>query len=158
VAGSPNVSPDRIYRRLDCTAVRQQSLTRSTFLSSIESFDGSRWALLKLVLRFEWVKVVHDGSLPSRYSGFSLLRKLLFRLSVSLVDEFAVVNEGINEFLRNGIGVRQNVRTVNALLPIPDSELSAGLSSEIEPVLAQYDRRVVSTGVFIPSYGFGPRG
>ena len=112
------------------------------------------WALLKFMLRFEWVKVVHDGSLPSRYESFGPLRKMLFRLSVYLVDEFVVVNDDINEFLRNEIGVRQNVSTVNALLPLPGSELGASLSTEIESVLAQYDRRVVSTGVFIPSYGF----
>jgi len=43
---------------------------------------------------------------------------------------------------------------MNALLPIPHSELNATLPGEIESALAQYDMRVVSTGVFIPSYGF----
>ncbi len=157
---SPNVSPID-YRRLGLIPLLLTEGFKARIVDSFyflieypNPFMVPLWALLKLVLRFEWVKVVHDGSLPSRYTGFGVLRKLLFRLSVSLVDEFAVVNEGINEFLKNEIGVRQNVSTLNALLPIPFSELGAGLSSEIEPILAQYHRRVVSTGVFIPSYGF----
>lgn len=156
----PNVSPID-YRRLGLIPLLLRKGFKARIIDSFyylleypNPLMVPLWALSKLVLRFEWVKVVHDGSLPSRYAGFGLLRKLLFKLSVSLVDEFAVVNEGINKFLKDDIGVRQNVSTVNALLPIPESELGAVLSNEIKTVLAQYDRRVVSTGVFIPSYGF----
>ncbi len=70
------------------------------------------------------------------------------------MDEFVVVNDDIGQFLRNRIGVRQSVRTVNALLPIPDSERKAELPQEVHSALRRYDRRVVSTGVFIASYGF----
>jgi glycosyltransferase involved in cell wall biosynthesis len=157
---SPNVSPID-YRRLGLIPLLLKEGFKARIVDSFyflieypNPFMVPLWALLKLVLRFEWVKVVHDGSLPSRYGGFGFFRKLLFRLSVSLVDEFAVVNEGINKFLKDEIGVRQNVSTVNALLPIPESELGEILSNEIETVLAQYEKRVVSTGVFIPSYGF----
>jgi glycosyltransferase involved in cell wall biosynthesis len=160
VPQSPNVSPIN-YRRLGLIPLVIKKGFKARILDSFyflieypNPVMVPLWALLKLVLRFEWVKVVHDGSLPSRYSSFGFIRKLLFRLSVSLVDEFVVVNDGINEFLSNEIDVRQNVRTVNALLPLPEGETGAALSSELEPVLAQYDRRVISTGVFIPSYGF----
>jgi glycogen synthase len=113
------------------------------------------WVVLKSLLRFEWVKVVHDGSLPSRYQAFSSLRKMLFRLSVSAVDEFVTVNDNIGQFLRNEIAVRQRVRTVNALLPIPPREPKP-LPPELESALSRYEKVVVSTGVFIPSYGFAP--
>ena len=112
------------------------------------------WVLFKLVLRFEWIKVVHDGSLPSRYRDFSFIQKLLFKLSVNSVDEFAVVNENIKAFLTNEIGTTKNVNTVNALLPIPRDELNAALPEQIAAALGQYEKRVVSTGVFLPSYGF----
>jgi glycogen synthase len=112
------------------------------------------WLILKLFLRFEWVKVVHDGSLPSRYHRFNPIQKMLFRLSIDAVAEFVVVNDNINTFLTREIGVRQRVRTINALLPLPDSETHAALNHEIEAVLDRYEGRVVSTGVFIPSYGF----
>jgi glycosyltransferase involved in cell wall biosynthesis len=113
------------------------------------------WVGLKAVLRFKWIKVVHDGSLPSRYGAFSFVRKLLFRLSVGSVDGFVVVNDNIGQFLRNKIGVRKDVRTVNALLPIPPFEPKP-LPLELESALRRYDKVVVSTGVFIPSYGFAP--
>lgn len=113
------------------------------------------WVALKFVLRFKWIKVVHDGSLPSRYKTFSALRRLLFRLSVGSVDEFVTVNDNIGHFLRNEIRVRKTVRTVNALLPIAPVEARA-LPPELESALARYDKVVVSTGVFIPSYGFAP--
>jgi glycosyltransferase involved in cell wall biosynthesis len=112
------------------------------------------WVLLKLVLQFEWIKVIHDGSLPSRHGDFGPIRKLLFKLSVAAVDEFVVVNDDIAHFLRDKIGVRQSVRTVNALLPIPEGERNAELPQSVESALRRYERRVVSTGVFIPSYGF----
>jgi glycogen(starch) synthase len=156
----PNVRPIR-YKRLGLIPLLLQEGFRARIVDSfyflIEYPNPVMVPIgvfLKLLLRFEWIKVVHDGSLPSRYRSFGPVRKLLFKLSVSAVDEFVVVNDGINEFLRNEIGVRQNVSTVNALLPIPDSEWNARLPEEVETALARYDQRVVSTGVFIPSYGF----
>jgi len=112
------------------------------------------WVLLKSLLRFDWVKVVHDGSLPTRFGGFGRLRKMLFKLSVKTADEFVVVNDCLNRFLREEIGVTQKVTTVNPLLPIPDSEKQAALPPGIESAFAQYEMVVVSTGVFIPDYGF----
>jgi glycogen synthase len=157
---TPNVSPIN-YRRLGLIPLL---LSRGFKARIIDSFHFlieypnlvmiPLWVLLKLLLRFEWVKVVHDGSLPSRYESFSRLRKLLFRLSVNSVDEFTTVNDNINHFLRTVICVRQEVRTMNALLPLPESELNAALPEELKEALARYDKIVVSTGVFIPSYGF----
>ena len=112
------------------------------------------FVILKLILRFKWIKVIHDGSLPSRYRRFSAARKLLFHLSVRSADEFVVVNDNINQFLRNEVGVRRDVRTVNALLPMSESDRNVSLSPEILQALVKYDVRVVSTGVFISDYGF----
>lgn len=112
------------------------------------------WTLLKRVLRFEWIKVVHDGSLPSRYAEFSRLRKLLFAISVGAVDEFVAVGEEIEKFLRGTVGVRQRITNINSLLPLPPGELNAALPEDVRSALARYERLVVSTGVFIPDYGF----
>ena len=75
-------------------------------------------------------------------------------MSINSVDEFATVNDDIADFLRNVIGARAKVRTMNALLPLPDSELNIALPKEIAHALEGYDKLVVSTGVFISSYGF----
>ena len=112
------------------------------------------WLLLKLLLRFEWVKVVHDGSLPDRYRGFGPLLRLLCRLAVGSVDEFAVVNDEIHAWLRDEMGVQREVSTLNALLPIPPAVFDARLAPELEAKLARYPRRVCSTGAFTPDYGF----
>ncbi len=113
------------------------------------------WLLLKLLLRFEWVKVVHDGSLPARYRGFGFLRRLLCRMAVGAADEFAVVNDEINAWLRDEMGVRRKVSTVNALLPIPPAVFDARLDPGLEAKLARHPRVVCSTGAFTPDYGFG---
>ena len=112
------------------------------------------WVFSKLLLRFEWLKIIHDGSLPSRYKGFSPVQKLLFKLAIRSVNEFIVVNDNINSWLCNEIKVKQKVSTINALLPLPHRSFSASLPAEIERSFARYSKRVCSTGVFIPSYGF----
>ena len=112
------------------------------------------WLLLKPLLRFEWVKVIHDGTLPSRYGDFGPARRLLCRLALGAVDEFAVVNDEINAWLRDGMGVRQPVSTVNALLPIPPAVFDAPLDAGLEGKLARHARRVCSAGAFTPNYGF----
>src|SRR5438876_1858718 len=51
------------------------------------------WIVGKLVLRFEWVKIFHDGSLPSRYPGFTRIEKTLIHAAIRSVTEYIVVNE-----------------------------------------------------------------
>jgi len=79
------------------------------------------WIGLKLLLRFKWIKVVHDGSLPSRYQTFSPLRKFLFGLSVKAVDEFVTVNDNIGQFLRNEMGASQAVIPSYGFAPVADA-------------------------------------
>ncbi|MDD5542176.1 MAG: glycosyltransferase [Acidobacteriia bacterium] len=114
---------------------------------------ASLWVLMKILLRFEWIKVIHDGSLPSRYTRFNAFQKLAFKFAIGSVDEFVGVSREIAEFLFQ-MGVRQNILTVNALLPTPPSELTCALPKEMESALVRHRKRVISTGVFIPTYGF----
>lgn len=115
------------------------------------------WVILKLLLRFEWFKVIHDGSLPARYAGFGRLRRLLFRLSVKSVTEFIVVSEDLCRWLTEEIGVRQRVTVIPGLVPSSHRAFNAALPEETEKIVASYlarARRVCSVGAFIPSYGF----
>src|SRR5438128_5573397 len=137
----PNVSPIN-YRRLGLIPLLLRRGFKARIIDSFHflieypnPFMVPLWLLLKLLLRFEWVKVVHDGSLPSRYKEFGILRQLLFKVSINSVDEFATVNDDIADFLRNVIGARARVRTMNALLPLPDSELNIALPKEIAHAL-----------------------
>lgn len=115
------------------------------------------WVMLKPLLRFEWFKVVHDGSLPARYCGFGFLRRLLFKLSIGSVTEFIVVSEDLGRWLREEIGVKQGVTIIPSLLPSSHRTFTAALPEETEKAVAPYiarARRVCSIGAFIPSYGF----
>lgn len=115
------------------------------------------WLMLKRLLRFEWYKNVHDGSLPQRHLGFSLLKRVLFRLAVNSVTEFVVVSEDLRRWLHDEIRVRQKISVVPSLLPIPHSAFNPARPADIEQRLAEYVRhhkRVCSLGVFIPNYGF----
>jgi glycosyltransferase involved in cell wall biosynthesis len=115
------------------------------------------WLILKRLLGFEWVKILHDGSLPSRHQSFTPLRRALFRLAAGGVTEFVAVSEELERWLRDEARVSQKVSLVKSLLPIPRGAADATLPVELEASLADYtrrERRVCSIGVFIHDYGF----
>jgi glycosyltransferase involved in cell wall biosynthesis len=112
------------------------------------------WVILKRLLGFEWVKILHDGSLPPRHARFRAGRRALFRLAAGAVTEFVVLNAELERWLREEVGVRQKVTLVRSLLPAPEAEAGGALPSEIEESLRGFARRVCSIGVFIPDYGF----
>src|SRR2546428_3194567 len=103
------IAEGRSARIADCTH----------FLVEYPSALVPLWVILKHLLRFEWVKIVHDGSLPSRYTDFNFLRRALFRISVRSVDEFVVLNEELEVWLRHDIAVKQEVSLIKNLFPVP---------------------------------------
>lgn len=127
------------------------------FLLEYPSFVVPVWVLLKHLLGFEWIKIVHDGSLPSRFEKFNPIRKELFRLSSEAVSEFIVVSEDLENWLRNKIGVKQQVTLIKSLFPVTYRAEEMVLPQIMEASLNPYwqrSKRVCSIGVFIPSYGF----
>lgn len=112
------------------------------------------WIISKLLLRFVWVKIFHDGSLPFRYPAFSRLEKLLFRSAIKSVTEFVVVNENLRVWLQSEIGVKQNILVIKSLLPIPAETFDAPLPEDTDKAISRYAKKVCSIGVFIPEYGF----
>jgi len=112
------------------------------------------WLLIKLLRRFKWIKIIHDGSLPARYKTFGIVRKSFCRLSIKFVDEFIAVSEDIYFWLRNNMNVKQKVSLIKSLLPIPSNQSNSSLSVEVERSISRYEKLVCSIGVFIPSYGF----
>lgn len=127
------------------------------FLLEYPSFIVPVWVLLKRMLDFEWIKIVQDGSLPSRFEKFNPIRKELFRLASETVSEFIVISEDLENWLRNEIGVKQQVTLIKNLFPITYRAEEKALPKEMEASLStcwQRNKRVCSIGVFIPSYGF----
>jgi glycosyltransferase involved in cell wall biosynthesis len=114
------------------------------------------WLALKRVLGFEWVKILHDGSLPARHASFTPARRALFRLAAGGVGEFVAVSEELARWLREDLRVTQPVSVVKSLLPVAYGA-DGPLPEELEAPLADYTRRarrVCSVGAFIPEYGF----
>jgi glycosyltransferase involved in cell wall biosynthesis len=115
------------------------------------------WVILKRLLGFEWVKILHDGSLPTRHARFGSARRALFRVAASAVDEFVVTSRELERWLRDVVKVKQTVSVVESLLPVPYLDADGALPPETEAALEGFMRRakrVCSIGVFIPEYGF----
>ncbi|HEV7893694.1 MAG TPA: glycosyltransferase family 4 protein [Pyrinomonadaceae bacterium] len=115
------------------------------------------WVILKRLLGFEWVKIVQDGSLPARHARFRFARRALFRMAARNADEFVVLSEELRRWLRDEVGVKQNVSLIRNLFPVPYLDADAPLPPETEDALADFMRRakrVASIGVFIADYGF----
>ncbi|HEX8188590.1 MAG TPA: glycosyltransferase family 4 protein [Pyrinomonadaceae bacterium] len=127
------------------------------FLLEYPSALVPAWVLLKRLLGFEWVKILHDGSLPARYAGFTPARRALCRLAAGGVTEFVAVSEELARWLREELRVTQPVSVVKSLLPPPRDAGDVALPEGLAASLADYTRRarrVCSVGAFIPEYGF----
>jgi glycosyltransferase involved in cell wall biosynthesis len=127
------------------------------FLVEYPSALVPAWVILKRLLGFEWIKIVQDGSLPSRHKNFGAMRRALFRLAASSVTEFVVLSEELELWLREEVGVRQKVSLIKNLFPSAYTGAQTALAPEIEAALAPYlsrEKKVCSIGVFIRDYGF----
>jgi glycosyltransferase involved in cell wall biosynthesis len=115
------------------------------------------WLLSKVFLRFKWVKILHDGSLPPRYKDFSRLKRWLCRLALRHIDEFVVYNEQIEAWLREKVPPDKQVNFVSLLMPLASEWHVGQLEEDVTQVLDRYSQhavRVCSVGIFIPEYGF----
>jgi glycosyltransferase involved in cell wall biosynthesis len=134
-------------RLVDCTH----------FLVEYPSLLVPLWVILKRLLPFEWVKIAHDGSLPSRYKDFNFFRRALFRIAIGSVSEFIVLNEEMEQWIRKEIGVKQEISVIKSLFPVSYPDEKTHLQPELEVALEPFLRRgkkICSIGVFIPEYGF----
>jgi glycosyltransferase involved in cell wall biosynthesis len=144
-----------IYRNFQNISRNDICLDSSALLVEYPSAQAIfAWLLIKIVKRFRWIKIIHDGSLPSRYRTFGLIQKLLFHLSINYVDEFVAVSNDLSIWLSNKINVKQKVSFIGSLLPILPDALNFSLPSQIEKSISRYDKLICSIGVFIPTYGF----
>lgn len=112
------------------------------------------WIILKIKKRFQWIKIIHDGSLPSRYKSFSILGKLFVKLAIQIADYIVVVNRELDTWLNNQFNVGNKTIYINSLLPIPDVEDSLEDVVNLFDQSRLYDIIICSIGVFLPVYGF----
>jgi glycosyltransferase involved in cell wall biosynthesis len=115
------------------------------------------WICAKFLFRFTWLKILHDGSLPSRYEQFGFLRRRLFYLAIWQIDEFIIYNRDLEKWLHGEIKVKQKINFIDLVLPSPPNWGEKQPDERFATPLRRFsrrERRVCSIGAFIPSYGF----
>lgn len=115
------------------------------------------WVAVKSILNFEWVKILHDGSLPARYASFSRSQKRLFKAAIRNIDEFVVVSRELEKWLREVTGFENKISICAPLLPVPSDWVNEPLAEELSKKLdrfSTYKKRVCTIGFSIASYGF----
>ena len=115
------------------------------------------WLAAKFILRFRWIKVLHDGSLPERHGSFSAIRRFLFRLAVRNIDEFIIFNRELEQWISEKTGFAGPISRTSVFLPLPkcwgEGEIPARIKVPLDK-FAKHRKRVSTVGFFISSYGF----
>lgn len=126
----------------------------SYFLEYRSGMAPLAWLWIRKSRKFRWIKILHDNSLPERYTRFGFLRKCLIRCLVRSVDEFVTVSEDLFHWLRDVHRVRGKVHLIRSLLPVPQPDPDTPLPPGIDQALSSRSWWVSSIGVFTPAYGF----
>jgi glycosyltransferase involved in cell wall biosynthesis len=132
---------------------RAKVIESAHFILEYPSLLTTIWIVMKIVLRFQWVKIIHDGSLPSRYVAFPFLIKKLFHWSLKHIDKIVTVSEALSTWLK-AIYPSASITVVQSLLPVTTTKYKSDLPEAISRRLSQFSRLVCSVGAFTESYGF----
>lgn len=113
------------------------------------------WLAGKRLLRFKWIKVLHDGSLPLRFEHFGSSERKLFRSALKGIDEFVVAGSDLEKWLRDELNVKRKISFIRPLLPVTwsDEPLNDDLAEKLGR-FSRFEKRVCSIGTFTNSYGF----
>lgn len=144
-----------VYKNFFKITKKDTCLDSCSFFLEYPSIKATlAWLLIKMLKRFRWIKIIHDGSLPSRYKHFAFVQKFVFHAAIKFIDELIVVSEDLYSWLRNNIKVKQKVLLIKSLLPIPPQTFNTPLPVEIEQAIAHHRKTVCCIGAFTPAYGF----
>lgn len=119
----------------------------TNFIESPSRRPMLQWIAWKSWRRFYWVKVLHSGTLPQRYTTFNRLQQWLLRASFSRVDVFVCVNETLADWLTQTLGIHKPIMRISSLLPLAQQHTE---TVRLPPA----DFYVVSVGIFTENYGF----
>ena len=109
--------------------------------------------LLKPFLKFRFIKILHSGRTQSLHSKFSFIKKIFFRCSLFLIDEYITVNRNLYDWLADDIKVKRDITIIPSLLPLPEKIFSENLDPGIQKELSRYSHLITSIGLFVPNYG-----
>ena len=100
--------------------------------------------LLTIIMKnIQWIKVIHDGTLPKRYEKFSKVKKLFFR-GLLFSQQILCVNQDIKEFLIQNKFRKNKLIVIGSLLPFYKNK---SLNS------IQKENILVTSGAFTSNYG-----
>jgi glycosyltransferase involved in cell wall biosynthesis len=112
------------------------------------------WLAFRLIRRFRWLRVMHGGTTPERYTGFNPQQKLLYTRMLRSVDAFLVISPLLADWLRDDRNLRQPIHIVPSLLPPVETDLTTPLDPALAAQIAGGDGRILSVGNFMEVYGF----
>lgn len=105
---------------------------------------------LKKLLRFKWIKIIHDGTLPERYKSFSKRQSWIFQKSLNTMDDIVVVNPSLKDWLINYIGINKTITVSKSLLPIDNAFEDKKDALKLNNI---YDYIISTVGAFTADYG-----
>lgn len=109
--------------------------------------------LLKILKRFRWVVVIHNGSIPTRYASLSFADKIGLWLTVWLANDLIVISAEVQTWFTQKFKRKRPVHLMSSLLPLTES-VWVEFPPEFAEFRAKHERVVCSIGIFIPLYGF----
>ncbi len=109
---------------------------------------------VKKLKGLEWIKIIHDGTLPERFQQLSPLQRLAARLSLKFADKVVPVGTGLGAWLDTEFKLADPVTVISSLLPVEQAEKKHILPIVKEQKLDQFDALVCSIGAFTDLYGF----
>lgn len=113
------------------------------------------WWIIKRVYQFKWIHMVHSGSLPARFEGFTVMQKKVFNLLLNRIDQLIVVSDTLAEWFKNTMNYKGNISVIGPLLPEMDrGSIEPFIPDEINRFIANHRINIVAIGIFDELYGF----
>lgn len=113
-----------------------------------------RWLPSIVLHRVRWVKVVHDGNLPSRFQSYPGSTKWLTRIASWFVWRYIAVNEELARWLQVNIAPSHKIAVIPSLIEAPALSQESVEDPGFLGARARYKRLVCAVGALNPEYGF----
>lgn len=111
------------------------------------------WWILKKYKKFKWIKIIHDSTLPQRYTTFSRFQVDYYLKSIDYIDHFIVVNCSLQKWLLENFTSHEKITVVPSLLPLETDRIKSD-QDKASPIITKKSAIVTTIGVFQEMYGF----
>lgn len=142
------------------TCLRKRFIPRVVLDSStvfLEYFDSRllrRWLPLLLMRRVRWVKVIHDGTLPGRFTQYTRREKRLIRFASRFVWRYVAVNQQLGQWLENNLVPAGKIVVIPSLIDVRPAEVVNAPVPAFQNLADSADRVICAVGAMNPAYGF----